>query len=200
VTGQRGRGTRGDKISYFALNRIIEVVQRCFAFRSCIFCLRYCPSGLPPASGSCCAHVGHYKMTSRRISVSYTLLRSHCSLSSLVSASPWRPAAMTSGKATKRPERMRLAQSWVRAGLLPPKDAAKSTQFASAVSRSAYRFLLDPRCEGTSADQKRHEPSAERPLVFLQTPALNQPTPLMALVVSAMNDVLNPQGYTQAAW
>jgi hypothetical protein len=59
---------------------------------------------------------------------------------------------------------------------------------------------LDPRCEGTSADQKRHEPSAERPLVFLQTPALNQPTPLMALVVSAMNDVLNPQGYTQAAW
>jgi hypothetical protein len=27
-----------------------------------------------------------------------------------------------------------------------------------------------------------------------------QPTPLMALVVSGMNDVLNSQGYTQAAW
>jgi hypothetical protein len=27
-----------------------------------------------------------------------------------------------------------------------------------------------------------------------------QPTPVMALVVSGMNDVLNSQGYTQAAW
>ena len=27
-----------------------------------------------------------------------------------------------------------------------------------------------------------------------------QPTPLMALAVSGMNDVLNSQGYTQAAW
>src|SRR4051794_14285652 len=27
-----------------------------------------------------------------------------------------------------------------------------------------------------------------------------QPTPIMALVVSGMNDVLNSQGYTQAAW
>jgi len=28
----------------------------------------------------------------------------------------------------------------------------------------------------------------------------NQPTPVMALVVSGMNDVINAQGYTQAAW
>jgi hypothetical protein len=31
-------------------------------------------------------------------------------------------------------------------------------------------------------------------------PALRQPDPVMALVVSGMNDVLNSQGYTQAAW
>ena len=31
-------------------------------------------------------------------------------------------------------------------------------------------------------------------------PAMAQPTPVMALVVSGMNDVLNSQGYTQAAW
>jgi hypothetical protein len=30
--------------------------------------------------------------------------------------------------------------------------------------------------------------------------ATTQPTPLMALAVSGMNDVLNSQGYTQAAW
>ena len=32
------------------------------------------------------------------------------------------------------------------------------------------------------------------------SPAAAQPTPLAALVVSAVNDVLNSQGYTQAAW
>ena len=30
--------------------------------------------------------------------------------------------------------------------------------------------------------------------------AASQPTPPMALAVSGMNDVLNSQGYTQAAW
>jgi len=34
----------------------------------------------------------------------------------------------------------------------------------------------------------------------VQTAAGAQPTPLAALVVSGMNDVLNSQGYTQAAW
>jgi hypothetical protein len=34
----------------------------------------------------------------------------------------------------------------------------------------------------------------------VKVPAGAQPTPVMALVVSGMNDVLNSQGYTQAAW
>ena len=34
----------------------------------------------------------------------------------------------------------------------------------------------------------------------VQNPALAQPTPVMALAVSGMNDVLNSQGYTQVAW
>jgi hypothetical protein len=34
----------------------------------------------------------------------------------------------------------------------------------------------------------------------VQAPALAQPTPVVALAVSGMNDVLNSQGYTQAAW
>lgn len=34
----------------------------------------------------------------------------------------------------------------------------------------------------------------------VRVPALAQPTPLSALAVSGMNDVLNSQGYTQAAW
>lgn len=34
----------------------------------------------------------------------------------------------------------------------------------------------------------------------VQTPASAQPSPVIALAVSGMNDVLNSQGYTQAAW
>ena len=34
----------------------------------------------------------------------------------------------------------------------------------------------------------------------VQAPALALPTPVMALAVSGMNDVLNSQGYTQFAW
>ena len=34
----------------------------------------------------------------------------------------------------------------------------------------------------------------------IQVPAEKQQTPVMALVVAGMNDVLNSQGYTQAAW
>jgi len=34
----------------------------------------------------------------------------------------------------------------------------------------------------------------------VETPAAAQPTPVLALAVSGMNDVLNSQGYTQAAW
>ncbi len=35
---------------------------------------------------------------------------------------------------------------------------------------------------------------------LVQAAGIAQPTPVMALVVSGMNDVLNSQGYTQAAW
>ena len=34
----------------------------------------------------------------------------------------------------------------------------------------------------------------------VQNPALANPTPISALAVWGMNDVLNSQGYTQAAW
>jgi len=34
----------------------------------------------------------------------------------------------------------------------------------------------------------------------VQAPAVAQPSPVIALAVSGMNDVLNSQGYTQAVW
>ena len=37
-------------------------------------------------------------------------------------------------------------------------------------------------------------------MVAVKAPAIAQPTPLSALAVAGMNDVINTQGYTQAAW
>ena len=34
----------------------------------------------------------------------------------------------------------------------------------------------------------------------VQVPAVAQPTPLTSLAIAGMNEVLNSQGYTQAAW
>jgi hypothetical protein len=34
----------------------------------------------------------------------------------------------------------------------------------------------------------------------IRVPAATQPTPMVTIVVTGMNDVLNSQGYTQAAW
>jgi hypothetical protein len=34
----------------------------------------------------------------------------------------------------------------------------------------------------------------------VRAPSGAQPTPVLALVIAGMNDVLNSQGYTQAAW
>lgn len=34
----------------------------------------------------------------------------------------------------------------------------------------------------------------------MEVPASAQPTPVSALTIAGMNDVLNSQGYTQAAW
>ena len=93
-----------------------------------------------------------------------------------------------------------IGTEYLRAGLLPPADAAKV--------RALLRSYLDQRILfystgntrqleqiGTATGELQNELWAA-----VQAPAPAQPTPLTALVVSGMNDVLNSQGYTQAAW
>src|SRR5512139_1857196 len=93
-----------------------------------------------------------------------------------------------------------IGTEYVRADLLPAADAAKV--------RALLRDYLDQRVlfYVTRDGQKIREINART--AQLQTelwsavlaPAAAQPTPLVALAVSGMNDVLNSQGYTQAAW
>jgi hypothetical protein len=90
-----------------------------------------------------------------------------------------------------------IGTEYFRAGLLPPADA-------SAV-RAMLRKYLDLRVSFYRTQDPRQINQRTAGLqaemwAAVQTPALSHPTPVIMLVVSGMNDVLNAQGFTQAAW
>ncbi len=93
-----------------------------------------------------------------------------------------------------------IGTEYVRADLLPQTDAAQI--------RSLLRQYTDLRIQFYNTSDRDQLPRINRDTAQLQTklwaavaePANAQPTPVKALAVSGMNDVLNSQGYTQAAW
>lgn len=93
-----------------------------------------------------------------------------------------------------------IGTEYVRAGLLPPADAARVQGQLKKYTELHIRFYQTrdrQELEQVNADTAQLQTEMWE---ALQAPALAQPTQLMALVVSGMNDVLNSQGYTQAAW
>jgi len=88
----------------------------------------------------------------------------------------------------------------VRAGLLSGPDAARVRDQLRKYADLRIEFY---RTRNTEELQKVNTETSNlqaQMWSIVQNGALNQPTPVMALVVSGMNDVLNSQGYTQAAW
>jgi hypothetical protein len=93
-----------------------------------------------------------------------------------------------------------IGTEYVRADLLPVAEAARV--------RALLRNYLDQRVLFYMAHDDRSLQEINARTAQLQTelwsavqaPAAAQPTPIVALVVSGMNDVLNSQGYTQAAF
>jgi hypothetical protein len=93
-----------------------------------------------------------------------------------------------------------IGTEYVRADLMPPEGAAKM--------RTLLRTYIDQRILFyTVRDQGRvkqiNDYTAQLQSQLwssVTTPAKEQPTPVIALAVAGMNDVLNSQGYTQAAW
>jgi hypothetical protein len=93
-----------------------------------------------------------------------------------------------------------IGTEWVRAGLLPAPDAAHvraQLRRYTDLRIAFYRTRHDIELQQISADTTQLQNDMWN---TVQTPALQQPTPVTALAVSGMNDVLNSQGYTQAAW
>lgn len=93
-----------------------------------------------------------------------------------------------------------IGTEYVRLGMLPPADAIKARELLG-------RYVNDRIAFYTTRDSTRLKQVDSSTLQLqndlwaaVQTRAIQQPTPLMALVASGMNDVLNSQAYTQAAW
>jgi hypothetical protein len=93
-----------------------------------------------------------------------------------------------------------IGTEYVRAGVLPAADASKVRELLRNYVNQRVLFY---RTRGTlELDQIDASTARLQSDLWsaIQAPALAQPTPVMALAVSGMNDVLNSQGYTQAAW
>ncbi|WP_114240813.1 hypothetical protein [Dyella sp. C9] len=93
-----------------------------------------------------------------------------------------------------------IGTEYVRLDFLQPADAGKARALLSEYLRLRIRYYgpLGPEQLRQLDVQKN---AAQAALWSIVTPpAQQQPNPVMALVVSGMNDVLNSEGYTQAAW
>jgi len=93
-----------------------------------------------------------------------------------------------------------IGAEYVRTDLLPAADAAKV--------RALLRNYLDQRVLFYNTQDSRELQQIDSATTQLETDlwaavaarAMTQPTPVVVLAVSGMNDVLNSRGYTQAAW
>jgi hypothetical protein len=93
-----------------------------------------------------------------------------------------------------------IGTEYVRAAFLPAADAARvHTLLRDYIEQRVLFYetrddLQLSQIETATAQLETDLWSA------VQVPAAAQPSPLVALTVSGMNDVLNSRGYTQAAW
>jgi hypothetical protein len=93
-----------------------------------------------------------------------------------------------------------IGTEYVRIALLPATEASRA--------RALLKEYLDQRILFYESRDERELQQINAQTVHLQSElwstvqisASAQPTPIIALVVSGMNDVLNSQAYTQAAW
>jgi hypothetical protein len=93
-----------------------------------------------------------------------------------------------------------IGTEYVRTALLPTEDAARLRDLLTKYLDQRVLFYSTPDAQRlrqirTDTSQLQNEMWS-----IIQSRAAAQPTPTVALSVSGMNDVLNSQGYTQAAW
>jgi hypothetical protein len=93
-----------------------------------------------------------------------------------------------------------IGTEYVRADLLPATEASRVRALLKDYLDQRILFY-EARGEHELQQVNAHTAQLQSQLwSTVQVSASAQPTPVIALAVSGMNDVLNSQGYTQAAW
>lgn len=93
-----------------------------------------------------------------------------------------------------------IGTEYARADLLPAADAAKiKEQLTEYLDHRLVFFTTRDEQELQRINEETTK-LQDQMWSVVQRDAAAQPTPIVGLVVSGMNDVLNRQGYTQAAW
>jgi hypothetical protein len=93
-----------------------------------------------------------------------------------------------------------IGTEYARADLLPAAGAARLRELLGRyIDQRILFYRVRSQREADQIDADTAKLQTELWSTVLESAAL-QPTPVLALAVSGMNDVLNSQGYTQAAW
>jgi hypothetical protein len=93
-----------------------------------------------------------------------------------------------------------IGTAYVRADLLPAADATRVRALLKEYVDMRMEFYRTQSREDLGRIAARRAKLQADLWTAVQGPATAQPTAMMALVTKGMNDVLNAQGYTQAAW
>jgi hypothetical protein len=103
-------------------------------------------------------------------------------------------------KSFEEAEANAIGTEYLRADLLPAEDAVKVRALLKQYLEYRVQFYQsgeEPRL--AEINQETAQLQSELWAAVL-APATAKPTPVMSLTLAGMNDVLNSQGYTQAAW
>ena len=93
-----------------------------------------------------------------------------------------------------------IGTEYFRVGLIPAAEATRVRRLLSEYLQQRVLFYETHDSERLGEIDSKTAKLQTEMWTIVQDAAVAQPTPPMELVVSGMNDVLNRQGYTQAAW
>ncbi|HEY1993255.1 MAG TPA: hypothetical protein VGG81_02545 [Edaphobacter sp.] len=93
-----------------------------------------------------------------------------------------------------------IGTEYVRADLLGPAEAQQVRELLRQYTDLRIRFYVTRDNEELTRINQQTEQIQSRLWTAASQSAIAQPTALRSLAVAGMNDVLNSQGYTQAAW
>lgn len=93
-----------------------------------------------------------------------------------------------------------IGTEYLRADLLPAADAAKVRTLLRSYLEQRMLFYTTRDADELAKVGARTAKLQSELWASVLSPASAQPSPLTALAVAGMNDVLNTQGYTEAAW